>query len=178
MRFSLYIFAFTFLVAGCDGNLEDLKFTNNYLEGVELSKKLNKPILLYFWTHASRNERFFKDFALSKKIQKKLNENFVMVALSVTERKKLTATEIENLGKIPIRESWRDDFLKSKRVGTMNNYFQVSLTYHGSTFVFAIVDSDGSWLIEPFQDVRGGRNFFLKKLDKGLESWENCQKSY
>ena len=70
------------LLVGCQPTPDELIYEQNYLKGLELSAKMNKPIFLHFTGFAcmAYNE-FEKDLITSKEILKTLNDEFITCLL-------------------------------------------------------------------------------------------------
>jgi len=133
-------------------------------QGMACAKKLNKPVLLDFKGHSCANCKKMENEVWSdSEVLEKLNEDYIIIALYVDERRKLPESEwytSTNDGKV------------KKTVGKQNADFQISKYGVNSQPYYVLVDTDGNELTKPMgydQD----KNKFKKFLDLGVEAFKN-----
>ena len=109
-------------------------------QGLACAQKLNKPVLIDFKGHACANckqmdARVWSD----QEVQRRIRENFVLVALYVDDRTKLPDNEIF-VSKIDGREK--------RTMGKKNEDIEISMFNSNTLPLYAIVDPFGKPLIE------------------------------
>ncbi len=133
-------------------------------QALACARELDKPVLIDFKGHACANckemdARVWSDAG----VQKRLRENFVLVALYVDDRTKLPADEVF-VSKIDGKEK--------KTMGKKNEDIEISMFNTNSLPLYAIVDPNGVPLTEP-----RGTNFdiaaYNEWLDRGVEAYRN-----
>lgn len=147
----------------------DFKSETNYLKGLELGAKLEKPLLLHFTGYAciGYNE-FENDLITSKKIQDKLDKEFVTIQLYVDDGRKVSTTDTLGMYKTNLTEEGKERMRKARTIGDVNRIIETDLFKINSQPLYVITDSKGNVLVEPFGYTRSNRKYFLPKLNEGL----------
>ena len=131
-------------------------------QGLACAQKLNKPVLIDFKGHACANckqmdARVWSD----QEVQRRIRENFVLVALYVDDRTKLPDNEIF-VSKIDGREK--------RTMGKKNEDIEISMFNSNTLPLYAIVDPFGKPLIET-----RGTDFdiqaYINWLDRGAGAY-------
>jgi thiol:disulfide interchange protein DsbD len=127
-------------------------------EGLACAQKLNKPVLIDFKGHACANCKQMDARVWSDpEVQRRIRENFVLVALYVDDRTKLPEKEVF-VSKIDGREK--------KTVGKKNEDIEISMFNSNTLPLYAIVDPSGKPLVET-----RGTDFdiqaYIEWLDRG-----------
>jgi len=129
-----------------------------YEQGMKCAREMNKPVLLDFKGHACSNCKEMEAKVWSDpEVLKRLNENFVIIALYVDDRTKLP------------EEEWKKsevDGKMKKTIGKINADLQISMFQINSQPYYVIVDHEGRPLADPMAhnlDI----NAFVSFLDKG-----------
>ncbi len=160
----------------CDANSDEFKFVENYWSALDLSQKEGKPIFLYFTTYTLSYDEFRYHFATSKKIQNKLNKDFITVLLHVDTKTKLSESDIEKIKRSALSEEDKKAFLGLKNKGQVNALLQRKIFQSNVQPLYVLIDSDGQILVEPFGYIKKDKTLFLNKLNEGLRKWdENYQ---
>jgi thiol:disulfide interchange protein len=131
-------------------------------EGLACAKQLNKPVLIDFKGHACANCKQMDARVWSDpEVQRRIRENFVLVALYVDDRTKLPDNEVF-VSKIDGREK--------KTMGKANEDIEISMFNSNTLPLYAIVDPYGKPLIET-----RGTDFdiqaYIKWLDRGVKAY-------
>jgi thiol:disulfide interchange protein len=109
-------------------------------EGLACAQKLNKPVLIDFKGHACANCKQMDARVWSDpEVQRRIRENFVLVALYVDDRTKLPDNEIF-VSKIDGKEK--------KTMGKKNEDIEISMFNTNTLPLYAIVDPFGKPLVE------------------------------
>jgi thiol:disulfide interchange protein DsbD len=109
-------------------------------QGLACAQKLNKPVLIDFKGHACANCKQMDARVWSDpEVQRRIRENFVLVALYVDDRTKLPDNEVF-ISKIDGREK--------KTLGKKNEDIEISMFNSNTLPLYAIVDPFGKPLIE------------------------------
>jgi cytochrome c biogenesis protein CcdA/thioredoxin-related protein len=109
-------------------------------QGLACAQKLNKPVLIDFKGHACANCKQMDARVWSDpEVQRRIRENFVLVALYVDDRTKLPDNEVF-VSKIDGREK--------KTLGKKNEDIEISMFNSNTLPLYAIVDPFGKPLIE------------------------------
>jgi thiol:disulfide interchange protein DsbD len=131
-------------------------------QGLACAQKLDKPVLIDFKGHACANckqmdARVWSD----QEVQKRIRENFVLVALYVDDRTKLPDNEIF-VSKIDGREK--------RTIGKKNEDIEISMFNTNTLPLYAIVDPYGKPLVET-----RGTDFdiqaYIEWLDRGVKTY-------
>jgi len=133
-------------------------------EGLACAKQLNKPVLIDFKGHACANCKEMDARVWSDpEVQRRIRENFVLVALYVDDRTKLPDNEVF-VSKIDGKEK--------KTMGKKNEDIEISMFNTNTLPLYAIVDPSGTPLIET-----RGTDFdiqaYIDWLDRGAEAFRN-----
>jgi len=131
-------------------------------QGLACAQKLNKPVLIDFKGHACANCKQMDARVWSDpEVQRRIRENFVLVALYVDDRTKLPDNEVF-VSKIDGREK--------KTMGKKNEDIEISMFNSNTLPLYAIVDPFGKPLIET-----RGTDFdiqaYIDWLDRGAEAY-------
>jgi thiol:disulfide interchange protein len=143
----------------------DLQGYFDYEEGIACAKQKNKPVFLDFKGHSCSSCKVMEAKVWSDpKVLKRLQENFVIIALYVDDKTKL-----------PENEWLSSDTAKTmtKTLGKKNLIFEITRFNTNSLPYYVIVDHEGNPLTQPIGlelDVRkfidfldeGKKNFLLK----------------
>ncbi len=109
-------------------------------QGLACAQKLNKPVLIDFKGHACANCKQMDARVWSDpEVQRRIRENFVLVALYVDDRTKLPEEEVF-VSKIDGREK--------KTMGKKNEDIEISMFNSNTLPLYAIVDPSGKPLVE------------------------------
>ena len=133
-------------------------------EGLACAAQLNKPVLIDFKGHACANCKEMDARVWSDpEVQRRIRENFVLVALYVDDRTKLPENEIF-VSKVNGKEK--------KTMGKKNEDIEISMFNTNTLPLYAIVDPSGKPLIET-----RGTDFdiqaYIDWLDRGAEAFRN-----
>jgi thiol:disulfide interchange protein DsbD len=136
-------------------------------EGLACAKQLNKPVLIDFKGHACANCKEMDARVWSDpEVQRRIRENFVLVALYVDDRTKLPDSEVF-VSKIDGKEK--------KTMGKKNEDIEISMFNTNTLPLYAIVDPSGTPLIET-----RGTDFdiqaYIDWLDRGADAFRNSQR--
>lgn len=139
----------------------------DYKQGLACAKEMHKPIFLDFTGHGCVNCREMEaNVWADHRVLKRLRENFVIVALYVDDKKKLSESEW-------VTSSF--DGKVKKTIGKINSDFQISRFHINAQPYYVLLDSDGSLLVAPRAynlDVDG----FIDFLDRGLKEFKKRHK--
>jgi thiol:disulfide interchange protein len=109
-------------------------------QGLACAQKLNKPVLIDFKGHACANCKQMDARVWSDpEVQRRIRENFVLVALYVDDRTKLSEEEVF-VSKIDGREK--------KTMGKKNEDIEITMFNSNTLPLYAIVDPSGKPLVE------------------------------
>ena len=111
-----------------------LHYSENYKEGIVLAKKLNKPIFLTFTAYASIccRKNYFTNWIKDQRIAQELNENYVVIALFVDDRK--TTIESQNSADsiVPLLTNGKKNtLLQEKKFNSSTQPYSIILTTNG-----------------------------------------------
>ncbi len=131
-------------------------------QGLACAQKLDKPVLIDFKGHACANCKQMDARVWSDpEVQRRIRENFVLVALYVDDRTKLTEMEVF-VSKIDGREK--------KTMGKKNEDIEISMFNSNTLPLYAIVDPYGKPLVET-----RGTDFDIQEyidwLDRGVKAF-------
>ena len=157
------------LFVGCHPTPDELIYEQNYLKGLELGAKMNKPIFIHFTGFAcmAYNE-FEKDLISSEEILNKLNEEFITVQLHVDDRRPIEANDTLNFHLLEFSEDGQKRINKATNKGHLNLTIQLEKYHTNAQPWYVIIDKKGTDLIEPFGYTNKNRDHFLLQLKKGL----------
>lgn len=135
----------------------------DYEEGMAYAKKVGKPVFIDFTGHGCVNCRKMEENVWAdEQVQKRLNEDYVLISLYVDERTTLPESEWYT--------SEYDERVK-KTLGAQNADLQITKFNSNAQPHYFILDTEENILTEPFEydpDIPK----FVKFLDKGLEVFE------
>ncbi len=130
----------------------------DYDQALACAKALNKPIFIDFTGHGCVNCREMEARVWSEpEVLKRLNNDFIMLALYVDDKKELPESEwytSEYDGKI------------KKTIGKQNADFQISRFNNNAQPYYVILDTDGEILVEPIAYERSVSRF-VEFLESG-----------
>jgi thiol:disulfide interchange protein DsbD len=135
-----------------------------YEQGLECAKELNKPVLLYFTGHSCSNCKKMQAEVWSEpRVQKMLNENYVVIALYVDDRKKLPESDWV--------KSEYDGKMK-KTLGKVNADFQITRFNTNTQPFYIVLNSEGEEITEPMgYELKTEK--FMNYLKQGVEEYNN-----
>ncbi len=123
----------------------------DYDQALACAKALNKPIFIDFTGHGCVNCREMEARVWSEpEVLKRLNNDFVMLALYVDDKKELPESEwytSEYDGKV------------KKSIGKQNADFQISRFNNNAQPYYVILDTDGEILVDPIAYERSVSRF-------------------
>jgi thiol:disulfide interchange protein DsbD len=141
-----------------------LKGYFDYKQGLSCAKEKSKPVLLDFKGHACANCKLMEAKVWSDpEVLRRLNENFVIVALYLDDRTQLPENE------------WitsKLDGKVKKTIGKINEDLEISLFNTNAMPLYVIADHEGKPLIEPMStnlNIVEFRNW----LDGGLRAYNS-----
>jgi thiol:disulfide interchange protein DsbD len=131
-----------------------------YEQGIECAQELDKPVMLYFTGHACSNcKKMQAEVWSNSEVQKILNEEYVVIALYVDDKKKLPESEWV--------KSEYDGKMK-KTLGKKNADLQITKFNTNTQPYYLLLNSEG----EPISESMGyelDEQVFLDYLKSGLE---------
>jgi len=133
-----------------------------YEQGMKCSAELNKPVLVYFTGHSCSNCKQMQGKVWSdKRVQKLLNEEFVVIALYIDDKEKLPEEEwikSEYDGKV------------KKTIGKKNAAIQINKFNSNTQPYYIILNEEGDKLTESMGYELDAEKF-INYLKKGLEKY-------
>jgi thiol:disulfide interchange protein DsbD len=158
---------------GCKAKQDDLDAKTNLVEGIEWSKALDRPIFLHFTGYGSVGyNEFYNDFIPSSDVKKILNEAFVTIELHVDDRRAIQTSDTLNLFKFKFSDEGKERISKAKTIGDINAAIEIDWLKTNTQPLYLVVDSALNILVEPFGYTQHNRQFFLSKLDEGLNTYK------
>jgi hypothetical protein len=137
-----------------------------YRQGLACAKALGKPVFLDFKGHTCSNCKKMENEVWSDpEVQKRLRENFVIIALYVDDRTELPESEW-------VTSSF--DGKVKKTLGKVNADLEITLFSRNTQPLYAIVDPAGNNLLDPI-GVELDINKFRAFLDKGVAEYKTRQ---
>jgi thiol:disulfide interchange protein len=136
----------------------------DYDQALQLSKKLNKPVLIDFTGWNCPNCRKMEaDVWTDAEVHKRLRDNFVMLELYVDEKTEL-----------PTAEQYVSKFSGKKitNIGALNSDREASHFNVNSQPYYVIVNSNGDVLVPP-QGAKYDVDNYIKFLDSGVAAYKN-----
>jgi thiol:disulfide interchange protein DsbD len=138
----------------------------DYKQGLECAKAQGKPVLLDFKGHACANCKLMEAKVWSDpKILKRLQENFVIIALYVDDRTELPESEWFT--------SKLDGRIK-KTIGKQNEDLEISKFNTNALPLYVITDSDGNPLNKPMPTNLNVEEY-AKWLDEGVANFQKSR---
>jgi thiol:disulfide interchange protein DsbD len=135
----------------------------DYEQGMKCAKELNKPAMVYFTGHSCSNCKQMQGKVWSKpEVQKILNEEYVVIALYIDDKKKLPESEWV--------KSEYDGKLK-KTIGKINANFQITRFNSNTQPQYILLDPSGEKLTAPMGYELNPQKF-IDFLNKGLKKFE------
>lgn len=138
----------------------------DYKQGLECAKAQGKPVLIDFKGHACANCKLMEAKVWSDpKIMKRLQENFVIIALYVDDRTELPESE------------WftsKLDGRVKKTIGKQNEDLEISKFNTNAMPLYVITDSDGNPLNKPMTTNLNIEEY-AKWLDEGVANFKNAR---
>lgn len=134
-------------------------------EAKEYAKKVNKPLFIDFTGKTCANCREMENYVwVDPQVKKRLNENFVMVALYA---------DVNNI-KLPESE-WvtSKDGKVIKTLGKKNHNFQIETFHANAQPLYVLMDAEGNILTKEPKSYDRNIDNFVKFLDDGLENFNN-----
>src|SRR6056297_426062 len=135
----------------------------DFEQGMECAEELNKPALVYFTGHSCSNCKQMQGKVWSDpKVRKILNEEFVVIALYIDDKKKLPESEwitSEYDGKV------------KKTIGKKNAAIQITKFNSNTQPYYIILDDSGEKISESI-GYELDPDKFISYLKKGLENFE------
>ena len=135
----------------------------DYEQGMECAEELNKPVMLYFTGHSCSNCKQMQGKVWSdSQVQKLMNEEYVVIALYIDDKKKLPESEWV--------KSEYDGKMK-KTIGKINADFQITRFESNTQPQYILLDPEGNKLTEPMgYELKPQK--FVEFLEKGVEKFE------
>ena len=134
-----------------------------YEQGMKCAKELNKPALVYFTGHSCSNcKKMQAEVWSNPKVQQKLNQDYVLIALYIDDRTKLPESEW-------VRSDY-DGKLK-KSIGKKNLAFEIDRFGVNTQPYYRVLSPDGKVIGESFGYTTNTRKF-VDWLDRGVELHE------
>jgi thiol:disulfide interchange protein len=139
----------------------------DYKQGIACAKAQGKPVFLDFKGHTCSNCKKMENEVWSDpRVQQRLRDNFVIIALYVDDREELPESE------------WLTsafDGKVKKTLGKVNADRQITMFNSNTQPLYAITDADGRSLITPV-GVELNVERYLQYLDKGAAEFKSRQK--
>lgn len=137
----------------------------DYEEGIACAKEQNKPVLLDFVGHTCKNcKKMYAEVWSDKRVQEKLRNDFIIIALYTDDRTKLPETEWIT--------SSIDNKLK-KTIGAKNLDFEISKYGTNALPLYVIIDGDENILTkEKYYTYSSDIDMFLAFLNEGTSNFE------
>lgn len=133
----------------------------DYEKGFACAKENNYPIFLHFAGYGCVGYPIFtNDIIHDRRVEKLLQENFLLISIYVDDPKKLPTEE----------QKWVEVNGKEKHLknyGHKNAHLQISMFNHNSQPLFVILDSNGKQIIEPWGYTKNPY-IFIKKMENAL----------
>ena len=135
-----------------------------YEQGLECAKELNKPVLIYFTGHSCSNcKKMQAEVWSDPAVQKRLNQEYVLIALYIDDRKKLPESD------------WiKSDFdgKVKKTLGAKNRAIEIDKFGINTQPYYRVLTPDGDPVGESFGYTTKPQEF-ITWLDQGLENYNS-----
>jgi thiol:disulfide interchange protein DsbD len=135
-----------------------------YEQGLECAKELNKPVLIYFTGHSCSNcKKMQAEVWSDPAVQKRLNQEYVLIALYIDDRKKLPESD------------WiKSDFdgKVKKTLGAKNRAIEIDKFGVNTQPYYRVLTPDGDPVGESFGYTTKSQEF-ITWLDQGLENYNS-----
>ena len=135
-----------------------------YEQGLECAKELNKPVLIYFTGHSCSNcKKMQAEVWSDPAVQKRLNQEYVLIALYIDDRKKL-----------PESDWMKSDFdgKVKKTLGAKNRAIEIDKFGVNTQPYYRVLTPDGNPVGESFGYTTKPQEF-ITWLDQGLENYNS-----
>ncbi|MBT32698.1 MAG: disulfide bond formation protein DsbD [Thalassobius sp.] len=140
----------------------------DYEQGMEVAKKLNKPVLLDFTGHACVNCRKMEDFVWGETpVLERLNNDYVIISLYVDDRTTLPEQDwvtSEADGKV------------KKTIGQVNADLQISRFNNNAQPFYVLLSNDEEVLVKPPIGYQPDTELFIDYLEEGKKAFQQHQK--
>lgn len=164
---------FLIFIIGCQIEPLKLNYVDDFVEGLQLGKTLEKPILINFTGYGLSTNEFMENLVGCSKIQKKLNEEYVTVQLYIDDTRAVSNKSKRGLEELELTNNLLEELKKSVTRGELNLALEKELYNHVNQPLYVIIDSEMEILVKPFGYTSKDRNYFLSKLKKGLKGYKN-----
>ena len=135
----------------------------DYEQGMDCAKELDKPALVYFTGHSCSNCKQMQAKVWSnQKVQKILNEDYVVIALYIDDKKKLPESQW-------VQSDY--DGKTKKTIGKVNADIQITQFNSNTQPYYVLLDTSGEELTEPMGYELDTQEF-IDFLNKGLENFD------
>ena len=138
----------------------------DYEEGLAYAKKMNKPVFIDFTGHSCANCRVMeKNVWTDPEVLKRLNNDYVVIALYVDDRHEL-----------PVNEQVTSTFDKEikKTIGAKNADFQITHFNNNAQPYYCLLNHEGKLLMEP-KGLDLSVDHFVAFLDGGLKNFKDSK---
>ena len=143
-------------------------------EGIEMAKRVNKPILLDFTGFACVNCRKMEEQIWSlPKIDSIIRNEYVLISLYVDDKKPLPENE-----QILVRRGKGDEFRKLKNYGHKWAHFQTEFFNTNSQPYYVLLNPEGKEILTPPVGYTPDEVKYLSFLKSGLESFNSKSISF
>jgi len=137
-----------------------------YEQGIECAKEQEKPALVYFTGHSCSNcKKMQAEVWSDPAVQKRLQQDYVLIALYIDDKKKLPESEW--------MKSEYDGKVK-KTLGKKNAAFQIERFNVNTQPYYRVLTPNGEEVGEPMGYTTKPQEF-IKWLDKGVKQFEQQQ---
>ncbi len=135
-----------------------------YDQGLQCARELNKPALVYFTGHSCSNCKQMQSQVWSNPaVQKRLREDYVLIALYIDDKKKLPESEW--------MKSDYDGKVK-KTLGKKNAAFQIDRFNVNTQPYYRVLTPEGEAIGKPMGYTTKAQEF-IDWLDKGVRQFQN-----
>ena len=131
---------------------------------MECAKELNKPVLIYFTGHSCSNcKKMQAEVWSDPSVQKRLNQEYVLIALYIDDRKKL-----------PESDWMKSDFdgTVKKTLGAKNRAIEIDRFGVNTQPYYRVLTPEGEPVGKSFGYTTKPQEF-LSWLDQGLENYNS-----
>lgn len=161
------------LILACQKDPYSFEYEKTYLSGLEISKKNNKPIFLYFTSFLSSNDEFYHGLIQKRSIRKKLETDFVTVILYTDDKTAISELDTLNLQKLKFSKKGRINLAKARNIGQVNATIETDFFKRNNQPLYVIINEANEILVQPFGYTSKNTTYFLTKLEEGLASFRN-----
>ncbi|MEO1451770.1 MAG: hypothetical protein AAFV07_19730, partial [Bacteroidota bacterium] len=123
----------------------------NFILGLKASQQQNKPLFVHMtcWACMGTNE-FHTHFLKDQRIHARLRQDYVVVELYVDDRQPIEAKDTLGWQQIGHSAELAEAIREAKTIGEVNSAYQLFLQSKNVQPQYWLMDTDGSFLIEPF----------------------------